>query len=102
MSALGHKRTFSIKKKDRLVAVFPKSNQVQLGRSTGARRQPSARAKGEVHQFPRRARGDLQDFIGNVESKDLSLSLFKSYHIHGIAPSRSEIMLNARLRCSQF
>ena len=37
--------------------------------SSGARRQAGASRKGEVHLSARRARGDFQRFIGNIEDK---------------------------------
>ena len=46
-----------------------------LSRSTGALRQAGARTKGEAHEYLRRARSDLQRFIGNVEGKYLFLRL---------------------------
>jgi hypothetical protein len=58
-----------VKQKDRFAAVSPKSNQVQLSRSAGALRQAGASPEGKARLFLRRARHDLQHFIGDLEGK---------------------------------
>jgi hypothetical protein len=68
-----------VKEKDRLAAVSPKSNQVQLSRSTRALRQAGASPEGKVRLLLRRARRDLQHVIGDLEGKYLSFSLLKSH-----------------------
>jgi len=40
-------------------------------RSGGALRQARARTKGEIHLFPRRTRGGLQGFVGNLVSEEV-------------------------------
>jgi hypothetical protein len=82
MSALCHKRTFTRRqKKDRLAAVFPKI----IARSAGALGQAGASSEGKVGPVARRARGDLQCFIRNVEGKYLFFHLPCDV-LHGIDP----------------
>ena len=74
------------KQKDRLAAVLPKYDRVQLSRSAGALRQAGASPEGKVRLLLRRVRRDLQRFIGDLESKYLSSSLLESHRdvCHGI------------------
>ena len=66
-----------VKQKDRLAAVSPKSNQVQLSQSARALRQAGASSKGKVRLLLRRARRDLQHVIGDLEGKYISFSLLE-------------------------
>ena len=75
-----------VKERDRLAAVSPKSDQVQLSRLARALRQAGASPEGKVRLLLRRARRDLQGLIGSFEGKDhLFFSVFKSYRdvLHG-------------------
>ena len=90
MSAKCQKRTHALqydrqKRKDRLAAVSPNNCITHLRRSTGTLRKARTRTKGEARVELRRARSDLQYFIGNVEGKYLFLRL--QYEVrHDIDP----------------
>src|SRR5215467_1460096 len=69
-------------------------------RSPGTLRQACARAKGEIHGFPRRARGYLQGFIGNLVDEEvyfIRISNEGRYHL----PLLCILLFAKRVRLSQ-
>ena len=76
-----------VKQKDRLAAVSPKSNQVQLSQSARALRQAGASPEGEVRLFLRWACSDLKRLIGDLEGEYFLFSLLKSHRdAHAVDP----------------
>ena len=66
MSAKCQKRT-SEKRKTASWRPLQKGREMHLTGSTGALRQARARTKGKARAYPRRARSELQRFVGNVK-----------------------------------